>query len=97
MESGWHGGPRTVLALRTSREGGRSWTAPRPIAESGDENDWYDYPTVRRVDDTLHVAYRAIARRNRGQGGFRTIGIGYRTLTWAWIERVSQSAQGHER
>ena len=89
MESGWHGGPRTVLALRTSRDGGQSWSDPRPIAESGGENDWYDYPAVRWTDGTLHVAWRAIATRNRGQGGFRTVGIGTRTLTSAWIEQVS--------
>lgn len=88
IKSGWHGGPRTVLALRTSRDGGRTWSAPCPIAESGDENDWYDYPAVRWMDDTLHVAYRAIAMRNRGQGGFRTVGIGYRTLTSAWLKEA---------
>jgi len=80
MESGWHGGPRTVLALRTSQDAGRSWSDPQPIAVSANESDWYDYPAVRWADDTLHVAYRAITTRDHGRGGFRTVGIAHQPL-----------------
>jgi len=85
MESGWHGGPRTVLALRTSQDGGRSWNDPRTIVQSADESAWCDYPAVRWVGRTLRVVYRAIATLAHGNGGFRTVGLEHQALDRAWI------------
>jgi hypothetical protein len=54
------GGLRTLLGFRTSRDDGRTWSAPQPILESKDGAHWHDYPAILWRDGQLHLASRQI-------------------------------------
>jgi predicted neuraminidase len=54
------GGHRTVLAYRTSRDAGRSWSEPQTILEANDGAEWHDYPAILWHGDRLHLACRHI-------------------------------------
>jgi len=54
------GGHRTILAYRTSRDAGRSWSEPQTIIESKDGSHWFDYPAILWRGKQLHLACRHI-------------------------------------
>ncbi len=56
VASGWHLGPRTILAAQISSDQGRTWHGYRELAYST-AGQWFCYPCARWVGNTLHVAY----------------------------------------
>ena len=56
----WHGGARVALAFRTSRDGGKTWSASTDIYRSPDTKLWVDYPAMRWVKGQLHLVWRHI-------------------------------------
>ena len=80
---GWHKGARVILAARTSRDGGRTWSDPRQIEHTGADT-WYDYPSVYWTGDVLHLAYRSVPR---GGKGWKRVDVRYQRLAKAWLTR----------
>ena len=78
---GWHKGARVVLAARTSRDGGRTWSDPRQIEHTG-AGTWYDYPSVYWTGDVLHLAYRSVPRGGKGP---KRVDVRYQRLNKAWL------------
>jgi hypothetical protein len=60
-DSHFSGGPRSVLALHCSDDGGRTWHGYRELEFDGDLGDgfWslYSYPDFAWRGDTLHIVY----------------------------------------
>lgn len=59
MPSGWHGGARRALAIQASADNGRTWSRPMQIEFTTTEDQWFDYPFLLWVGDTLHLGYRS--------------------------------------
>lgn len=93
MAAGWHGGARTILAFRTSRDAGRSWTEPHPIAVAPNDDVWYDYPAALWVGDTLHVVYRTISTQRRGAGGFKVVDLHHQALDAKQLRKEANREQ----
>jgi len=89
LRSGWHGGVRTVLAARTSADGGRTWPGYREIEHSAEASTWYDYPAAYWTGDTLHVAYRSSGSDKAG----RFMEVRYVRLPKSWfLQEVQREA-----
>lgn len=68
LASGWHGGPRRVLAFRSSTDGGRTWSEPADLYRATEQGLWVDYPAIRWIDGNLHMVWRHIRGALTGQG-----------------------------
>ena len=62
LEDSWHGGERVALAFRTSRDGGKTWSAATDIFRSPNTDLWVDYPAVRWIQGQLHLIWRHIRK-----------------------------------
>ncbi len=74
---GWHRGARLRLVVRTSRDGGRTWSDARELEHSRRDH-WYDYPSVLWDGDVLHLAYRSVPR---GSKGWKRVDVLYQRVT----------------
>ncbi len=62
LNDNWHGGERLALAFRTSKDSGRTWSAPTDIYRAPNNKLWVDYPAVRWIKGQLHLVWRHINR-----------------------------------
>jgi hypothetical protein len=54
------GGHRTILAYRSSKDAGKTWSEPRTLLEGQEGALWHDYPAILWHEGRLHLATRHI-------------------------------------
>jgi hypothetical protein len=59
LTSGWHGGARLRLTVRSSTDHGQSWGPDQVLEPAQGPEQWFDYPFLLWRGDTLHLGYRA--------------------------------------
>jgi len=95
LNDNWHGGERFALAFRTSKDSGRTWSAPTDIYRAPNNKLWVDYPAVRWIKGQLHLVWRHIDRGNPA-GGLGGLSLYHHVLPSAAFEVLTGSKKSAE-